>query len=169
MGWWGKACILGWGGKLSATEKVFDSLSTPVLCIAHAHAVASRTPTPTPNHIVGLQQGEPAIRARRIYRVLFAGSAEPAFLLGRLPPSGKTDALEARKNERSWLRHRDNGDLDDSRLIDGLTGDRNVYKVRGERPPEQGSTPVVPKRIHFLFDLSMSMSRYSMDGRLQVR
>ena len=82
---------------------------------------------------------------------------------------GVLDALEARKNERSWLRHRDNGDLDDSRLIDGLTGDRNVYKMRGERPPEQGSTPVVPKRIHFLFDLSMSMSRYSMDGRLQVR
>lgn len=77
------------------------------------------------------------------------------------------EALEARKNERTWLRNKDAGDLDDRRLIDGLTGSRNIYKARGEQPPDMGSFQELPKRIHFLFDLSMSMSRYAMDGRLQ--
>ncbi len=77
------------------------------------------------------------------------------------------EALEARKNERAWLRNKDAGDLDDRRLIDGLTGSRNIYKARGEQPPSLGSFQELPKRIHFLFDLSMSMSRYAMDGRLQ--
>jgi MoxR-like ATPase len=77
------------------------------------------------------------------------------------------ESLEARKNERTWLRNKDAGDLDDRRLIDGLTGSRNIYKARGEQPPDMGSFQELPKRIHFLFDLSMSMSRYAMDGRLQ--
>ena len=67
------------------------------------------------------------------------------------------ESLEARKNERTWLRNKDAGDLDDQKLIDGLTGSRNIYKARGETPP--GSFQELPKRIHFLFDLSMSMSR----------
>jgi len=77
------------------------------------------------------------------------------------------ESLEARKNERTWLRNKDAGDLDDRKLIDGLTGSRNIYKARGEQPPDMGSFQELPKRIHFLFDLSMSMSRYAMDGRLQ--
>ena len=48
-----------------------------------------------------------------------------------------------------------------------MTGSRNIYKARGEQPPDMGSFQELPKRIHFLFDLSMSMSRYAMDGRLQ--
>ena len=69
------------------------------------------------------------------------------------------ESLEARKNERTWLRNKDAGDLDDRKLIDGLTGSRNIYKARGETPPDMGSFQELPKRIHFLFDLSMSMSR----------
>lgn len=80
---------------------------------------------------------------------------------------GVLQSVEARKNERSWLVSRDSGELDDNRLVEGLTGSRNVYKSRGETPPEPGSFQQLPKRIHFLFDLSMSMSRYSWDGRLQ--
>jgi MoxR-like ATPase len=76
------------------------------------------------------------------------------------------ESLEAKKNERQWLSNKDMGDLDDRKLIDGLTGDRNIYRLRGEVPPEPGAFQSLPKRIHFLFDLSMSMSRYSMDGRL---
>ena len=77
------------------------------------------------------------------------------------------EALEARKNERAWLKNKTDGELDDHKLIDGLTGERAVYKYRGERPPEMGAVQRVPKRVHCLFDLSMSMSRYSFDGRLQ--
>ena len=76
------------------------------------------------------------------------------------------ESLEAKKNERQWLNNKDVGDIDDRRLIDGLTGDRNIYRLRGEVPPEPGSFQALPKRLYFLFDLSMSMSRYSMDGRL---
>jgi von Willebrand factor A domain-containing protein 8 len=76
------------------------------------------------------------------------------------------ESLEAKKNERQWLTNKDVGDLDDRKLIDGLTGDRNIYRLRGEVPPEPGAFQQLPKRIYFLFDLSMSMSRYSMDGRL---
>ena len=77
------------------------------------------------------------------------------------------DGLEARKNERTWLRNKDAGDLDDRKLVDGLTGSRNIYKARGEVPPDGFGFQELPKRLHFLFDLSMSMSRYAMDGRLQ--
>ena len=45
------------------------------------------------------------------------------------------------------------GDLDDRKLIDGLTGDRNIYRLRGEVPPEPGAFQQLPKRIYFLFDL----------------
>ena len=38
---------------------------------------------------------------------------------------------------------------------------RRPWHCVGRRPQE------LPKRIHFLFDLSASMSRYASDGRLQ--
>jgi len=77
------------------------------------------------------------------------------------------DGAQAKRNERVWLRNRDNGDLDDRRLVDGLTGERNIYKRRGDRPPDAFAFQELPKRMTFLFDVSSSMSRYSMDGRLE--
>ena len=77
------------------------------------------------------------------------------------------DVLHAKKHERVWIHNRDSGDLDSRRLVDGLTGERNVYKRRGERPPEAFSFQAQPKRMTFLFDLSSSMTHYSMDGRLE--
>ena len=76
------------------------------------------------------------------------------------------DAMQAKKDERVWLRNRDAGDLDDRRLIDGLTGDRNIYKRRGMAPPDPFAFQELPKRAHFLFDLSRSMRTFG-DGRLQ--
>lgn len=72
----------------------------------------------------------------------------------------KVDALD--KKLDAILKHL----ASHGRLIDGLTGDRNIYRLRGEVPPEPGAFQSLPKRMYFLFDLSMSMSRYSMDGRL---
>ncbi|KNC71296.1 hypothetical protein SARC_16166, partial [Sphaeroforma arctica JP610] len=59
------------------------------------------------------------------------------------------------------------GDLDDNRLIDGVTGESNIYKRRGEQPPIAGERQQNPKRIRFVMDLSGSMYRFNgFDGRL---
>lgn len=41
------------------------------------------------------------------------------------------DELSRRSKERIWLKHQSHGDLDDAKLVDGLTGDRLVFKRRG--------------------------------------
>mmetsp|Transcript_1429 Transcript_1429/g.1959 ORF Transcript_1429/g.1959 Transcript_1429/m.1959 type:complete len:243 (-) Transcript_1429:1635-2363(-) len=74
--------------------------------------------------------------------------------------------MQAKVHERTWLRNKDAGDLDERRLIDGITGEKNIYKRRGERPPDPFSFQSLPKRLTFLFDVSSSMSHYAMDGRL---
>ena len=49
----------------------------------------------------------------------------------------------------------------------GITGERSIYKRRGEQPPEMGAFQELPKRMHFVFDLSASMTRFNgHDGRL---
>lgn len=46
------------------------------------------------------------------------------------------DSLQARSQERVWLRHQTSGELDDTKLIEGLTGERAIYKKRGDENPE---------------------------------
>eukprot|EP01134_Creolimax_fragrantissima_P006850 CFRG6850T1 len=76
-------------------------------------------------------------------------------------------SLEAKKHERVWLKNESTGDLDDNRLIDGVAGESNVYKRRGEQPPMAGEQQQNPKRIRFVMDLSGSMYRFNgFDGRL---
>ena len=36
------------------------------------------------------------------------------------------------------MRHQTHGDLDEAKLIEGLTGERAIYKRRGEKEPEVG-------------------------------
>lgn len=72
------------------------------------------------------------------------------------------------------MKRQTDGELDDGRLTEGLTGEATVYKRRGMAKPEMGrpqlkcvvflvsrrqSTDVCyrPKRIRFLFDVSASM------------
>ena len=43
------------------------------------------------------------------------------------------EGMEAKEKERQWLKNQQTGDLDDNRLVDGATGERNVYKRRGMR------------------------------------
>eukprot|EP00475_Leptophrys_vorax_P020919 TRINITY_DN2867_c0_g1_i1.p1 TRINITY_DN2867_c0_g1~~TRINITY_DN2867_c0_g1_i1.p1 ORF type:complete len:305 (+),score=78.65 TRINITY_DN2867_c0_g1_i1:558-1472(+) len=74
---------------------------------------------------------------------------------------------EAQKLERSWIGNQTSGELDDRRLIEGISGERAIYKVRADTPPDAASKNELPKRIKFLFDLSASMSRFNgHDGRL---
>lgn len=46
--------------------------------------------------------------------------------------------LSAKEEERVWVKRQTDGELDDSRLADGLTGEATVYKRRGMAKPELG-------------------------------
>ncbi|KAI0786986.1 AAA domain-containing protein [Abortiporus biennis] len=75
--------------------------------------------------------------------------------------------LAAKEEERIWVKRQTDGELDDSRLTEGLTGEATVYKRRGMAPPELGRPQIKPKRIRFVFDISASMYRFQYDGRLE--
>ncbi|KAL6302276.1 AAA domain-containing protein [Sparassis latifolia] len=75
--------------------------------------------------------------------------------------------LAAKEEERVWVKRQTDGELDDSRLTEGLTGEATVYKRRGMAKPEMGRPQIKPKRIRFLFDISASMYRFQYDGRLK--
>ena len=77
------------------------------------------------------------------------------------------DSLESKDTERLWFKNQTVGDLDDQKLIDGLTGDRSIYKRRKDADPDNPFFQPKPKRLSFVFDVSMSMSRYASDGRLE--
>ncbi len=46
--------------------------------------------------------------------------------------------LAAKAEERVWIKRQTDGELDDSRLTEGLTGESTVYKRRGMEKPELG-------------------------------
>lgn len=75
--------------------------------------------------------------------------------------------LQAKDKERSWLKNQTTGDLDDSRLVEGLVGDSSIYKKRGEKLPGYGSQEK-PKILRFVVDVSGSMYRFNgMDKRME--
>ncbi|XP_039733141.1 von Willebrand factor A domain-containing protein 8 isoform X2 [Pteropus medius] len=78
------------------------------------------------------------------------------------------DNLQAKGKERQWLRHQSTGELDDAKIIDGLTGEKAIYKRRGELEPQLGSVQQKPKRLRLVVDVSGSMYRFNgVDGRLE--
>ncbi|CAL7944841.1 unnamed protein product [Xylocopa violacea] len=77
------------------------------------------------------------------------------------------DSLQAKSKERQWCRHQTSGELDDTKLIEGLTGERTIYRRRAEKEPEFGTPPTKPKRLKLVVDVSGSMYRFNgYDGRL---
>jgi hypothetical protein len=75
---------------------------------------------------------------------------------------------EARTVEREWLRAQKDGDLDDSKIVDALTGERMVYRRRGVPVAQSGAMQRLPKRLHFVMDVSGSMYRFNgADQRLE--
>lgn len=46
--------------------------------------------------------------------------------------------LSAKEEERVWVKRQTDGELDDTRLTEGLTGESTVYKRRGMAKPEIG-------------------------------
>ncbi|ORX55569.1 hypothetical protein DM01DRAFT_1334962 [Hesseltinella vesiculosa] len=75
------------------------------------------------------------------------------------------ESVEAKNKERVWLKNQSSGDLDDTKIIEGLTGERAIYKKRGDDDPELGLFQDKPKRMNFVFDLSASMFRFNAHDR----
>ncbi|ELR24984.1 ATPase family protein [Acanthamoeba castellanii str. Neff] len=77
-------------------------------------------------------------------------------------------AVDAKAKERQWLKLKTSGDLDDMRLVEGITGEKTIYKHRGEHDPTPGGPQEKPKRLVFAFDVSASMYRFNQaDRRLE--
>uniref|UniRef100_A0A2A4JAX2 von Willebrand factor A domain-containing protein 8 n=1 Tax=Heliothis virescens TaxID=7102 RepID=A0A2A4JAX2_HELVI len=76
--------------------------------------------------------------------------------------------LQAKKKERHWSRHQTSGELDDGKIIEGLAGERSIYRRRTDQEPPPGAPPEKPKRLRLVVDVSGSMYRFnSYDGRLE--
>lgn len=96
-------------------------------------------------------------------------------MLERIGPhvAGLRLALEAardkKKDKRAWLKRRSDGDVDDDRVVDGVAGDKLVYKRRGktENVNDDDDAEEAKRSLLFLVDVSGSMYRFQMvDGRL---
>lgn len=77
---------------------------------------------------------------------------------------GILDSVVSRSSERGWLKRQSYGEIDDTKLIDGVTGDKYIYKRRGtvEEAPSHKK-----KRLRFVMDCSGSMYRFNgYDERL---
>lgn len=77
-------------------------------------------------------------------------------------------AVEYKACDRDWIKNQLDGDLDDAKLIEGLAGEKHVYKRRGMIDPSSGHRlPTKPKRLLLVVDCSGSMYRFnSYDNRL---
>ncbi|KAL0271601.1 UNVERIFIED_CONTAM: hypothetical protein PYX00_008644 [Menopon gallinae] len=76
--------------------------------------------------------------------------------------------VQAKSKEREWTRHQTSGDLDDLKLIEGLAGERTIYRRRAEKEPDPGTPLTKPKRLKLIVDVSASMYRFNgYDQRLQ--
>ncbi|XP_050442272.1 von Willebrand factor A domain-containing protein 8 [Adelges cooleyi] len=77
------------------------------------------------------------------------------------------NSLQAKSQERQWVRHQTTGELDDTKLIEGVIGEKSIYRKRSNLDPQIGAPQLKPKRLRFIVDVSGSMYRFnSYDGRL---
>ncbi|KAI8930150.1 AAA domain-containing protein [Entophlyctis helioformis] len=76
------------------------------------------------------------------------------------------ESVEAKNKERIWLRNKTSGEIDDTKLVEGLAGDRAIYRTRGDNDNDP-TFQEKPKKMFFVFDLSASMMRFNgHDGRM---
>lgn len=77
------------------------------------------------------------------------------------------EAAQAKGKERAWIKQKNQGELDDNKLVDGIAGEKAIYKSRGKQKPLEGSPQEKPKRLRFVMDVSGSMARFNgQDNRL---
>ncbi|XP_055954220.1 von Willebrand factor A domain-containing protein 8-like [Argiope bruennichi] len=78
------------------------------------------------------------------------------------------DSLQAKSKDRQWMKHQTSGEFDDTKIIESITGEKAIYKKRGEQDPEIGSPQQKPKLLRLVVDVSGSMYRFNgHDNRLQ--
>ena len=70
---------------------------------------------------------------------------------------------QTRVAERVWLKGRPQGELDEARLVDGITGATAIYKQRGPATSQRGR-----RRVSMRFVMDLSGSMYTFE-RLDVR
>jgi hypothetical protein len=70
------------------------------------------------------------------------------------------EGVQAKEKERVWLRNQVDGEIDDGKLVEGLTGEHSIYKKRGKEESDLNFHEL-PKRIKFVFDVSGSMFRFN--------
>ncbi|KAI9590474.1 von Willebrand factor A domain-containing protein 8 isoform X1 [Glossina fuscipes] len=77
------------------------------------------------------------------------------------------DAMQTKSKERQWQKYQTHGELDDTRLIEGITGEKNIYRRRAEANPWADHIQEKPNRLKLVVDVSGSMYRFNgYDGRL---
>lgn len=75
--------------------------------------------------------------------------------------------LRAAEGERHWVTGQTDGVWDDKKLIEGIVGEKNVYKRRMDSKDSNPFQQKYKKRLVFVLDVSASMYRFEgMDRRL---
>ncbi|KAL7519873.1 hypothetical protein ACHAWX_004630, partial [Stephanocyclus meneghinianus] len=77
--------------------------------------------------------------------------------------------LRKRSEERVWLKNQTSGELDENKIVDLLSGERDVFKRRGT-PNDPNNSPLQtePIVIRLVVDISASMYRFNgYDQRLE--
>ncbi|KAL9652459.1 hypothetical protein ABK040_000031 [Willaertia magna] len=77
-------------------------------------------------------------------------------------------------DERIWMKNQTNGELDDNKIVEGILGEKNIYKRRVNpnelftKNQNQNMNKQKKKKVlHFVMDVSASMYRFNgQDGRL---
>lgn len=104
--------------------------------------------------------------AERLKEIKMSGYDHSVYEQYRVPVSKQVQqlriilsSLQAKSKERHWQKHQTSGELDDNKLIEGITGERNIYRKRAEQDPEPGQPQEKPKRLKLVVDVSGSMYR----------
>jgi hypothetical protein len=79
---------------------------------------------------------------------------------------GILEAIELKSSERSWVKRQSYGEIDDTKLMDGVTGDKHIYKRRGSIEDAPFGKK---KRIRFVMDCSGSMYRFNGCKSFEMR
>lgn len=76
--------------------------------------------------------------------------------------------VEYKSSEREWIMRQMDGELDDTKLVEGVAGEKHIYKRRGTVVPTRSSSiSQRQKRLRFVVDCSGSMYRFNgYDQRL---
>lgn len=47
-------------------------------------------------------------------------------------------STQAKRKEREWLKQQQAGELDENRIVEGITGENRIYKKRGKKVVKKG-------------------------------